>query len=175
MVVPFAVLSGPNLIPGDGWKEVPPYEPEWWRITAADVAFTATTAETARSKKDIEVVKGLDLFEQVRAQEVKPSPDWINALFDSPIYQEQLKLAVRGAPRREMMISLLTTIEARGGSMMKPALAQMLGVPLFRIDGLVQNVSRILNVDGYEVLSFERTTETIALNTNLLKTQFEIK
>jgi hypothetical protein len=139
--VPFAVLSGSNLIPGDGWKEVPPYEPEWWRITAADVAFTATTA---RSKKDIEVVKGLDLFEQVRAQEVKPSPDWIDALFDSPIYQEQLKLAVRGAPRREMMLSLLTTIEARGGSMMKPALAQMLGVPLHRWPG--QNVSRILNV-----------------------------
>ena len=58
---------------------------------------------------------------------------------------------------------------------MKPSLAQALGVPLFRIDGLVQNVSRILNVDGYEVLSFERATETIALNINLLKTQFEIE
>jgi hypothetical protein len=39
----------------------------------------------------------------------------------------------------------------------------------------VQNVSRVLNVDGYEVLSFERTTETISLNVSLLKTQFEIK
>jgi len=70
---------------------------------------------------------------------------------------------------------LLRTIDARGGSIMKAPLAQALGVPLFRIDGLVQNISRILNVDGYEVLSFERTTETISLNTNLLKTQFEIK
>ena len=58
---------------------------------------------------------------------------------------------------------------------MKPSLAQALAVPLFRVDGLVQNISRILNVDGYEVLSFDRNTETISLNTKLLKTQFEIE
>ena len=73
------------------------------------------------------------------------------------------------------MGSLLNTIDARGGSIMKPSLAQALGVPLFRIDGLFQNISRILNVDGYEVPSFERATETIVLNINLLKTQFEIE
>ena len=58
---------------------------------------------------------------------------------------------------------------------MKPSLAQALGVPLFRVDGLVQNICRILNVDGYEVLSFDRSTETITLNIKLLKTQFEIE
>jgi hypothetical protein len=175
MVAPFAILSGPNSIPAGAWKEVPPYEPEWWRITAGDVALTATDAEAARSKKDVEVVKGLDLFEQAKAKKPDASTAWIDALFDSHIYQEQLKLAVRGAPPREVMVTLLKTIDARGGSIMKPSLAQALSVPLFRIDGLVQNISRILNVDGYEVLSFERATETIALNTNLLKTQFEIK
>jgi hypothetical protein len=168
MVVPFAILSG--------WKEIPPYEPEWWRITAGDVTLASTAAEIARSKKaEVETVKGLDLFEQAKAKKREISKDWIDALVESQIYQEQLKLAVRGGSVQEVMVMLLRTIDARGGSIMKAPLAQALGVPLFRIDGLVQNISRILNVDGYEVLSFERTTETISLNTNLLKTQFEIK
>jgi len=173
VVVPLAILSGPNFVAAGGWKEISPYEPEWWRITAGDVA-SADMRTGAATAKDVEAVKGLDLFEQAKS---KPelSQDWIATLFGSPIYQEQLKLAVRGAPPREVVVTMLKTIEARGGSIMKSSLAQALGVPLFRIDGLVQNISRILNVDGYEVISFERTTETIALNSSLLKTQFEIK
>jgi hypothetical protein len=96
-------------------------------------------------------------------------------LLESKVYLEQLKLGVRGGPQREVVTMLITTIDARGGSIMKPSLAQALGVPLFRVDGLVQNICRILNVDGYEVLSFDRSTETITLNTKLLKTQFEIE
>ena len=103
------------------------------------------------------------------------SQTWIDALLESKIYLEQLKLAVRGGPQREMMTTLIKAIDARGGSIMKPSLAQTLGVPLFRIDGLIQNISRILNVDGYEVLGFDRSTETISLNIKLLKTQFEIE
>ena len=174
MVVPFAILSGPNSIPAGGWKENPPYEPEWWRITAGDFALTLG-ADAAKSKKGVEAAKESDLFEQAEAKKPEGSQAWIDALFDSLVYQEQLKLAVRGAPPREVMGSLLKTIDARGGSIMKPSLAQALGVPLFRIDGLFQNISRILNVDGYEVPSFERATETIVLNINLLKTQFEIE
>jgi hypothetical protein len=175
IVVPFAILSGPNFVPTGGWKEIPPYEPAWWRITAGDVALPPSAGDAARPKKDVVAVKGLDLFEQAEAKKPEVFHTWIDALFDSHIYQEQLRLAVRGAPSREVMVTLFKTIDARGGSIMKSSLAQALGVPLFRIDGLVQNISRILNVDGYGVLAFERATDTITLNTNLLKTQFEIK
>lgn len=173
MVVPLAILSGPNTTPADGWKEIPPYEPDWWRITAGD--FVATTATPAKTKA-VEAVKGLDLFEQATVKKQQETGfSWIETLLDSQIYQEQLKLAVRGGPQPDVIITLLTSIEARGGSIMKASLAQALGVPLFRVDGLVQNVSRILNLDGYEVLSFDRSSDTITLNTNLLKTQFDLK
>ena len=169
IVVPFAVISGPGFVPTTGWKEVPPYEPEWWRISAADIALSAKIVERAEAKTQVESVKGLDLFEQAKETKVEPSAEWIEALFSSQIYKEQIKLAVRGAPSREVLISLLKALDARGGSIMKPALAQILGIPLFRIDGLIQNISRVLNVDGYDVLSFERATETIVLQYESVK------
>src|SRR5271165_7075790 len=176
MVIPFAILKGPNSMPSSGWKEVPPFEPEWWRTVGWEAPIKVTGAEGKRPReKDVDAVKGLDLFEPAKAKKDEASQTWIDALLESKIYLEQLKLAVRGGPRREVITTLITTIDARGGSIMKPSLAQALGVPLFRVDGLVQNICRILNVDGYEVLSFDRSTETITLNTELLKTQFEIE
>jgi hypothetical protein len=177
MVIPFAILRGPNSMPSSGWEEVPPYEPEWWRTVGWEAAaIKVTGAEGKRTRKrDVDAVKEPDLFEHAKAKKDKASQTWIDALLESKIYLEQLKLAVRGGPQREVITTLITTIDARGGSIMKPSLAQALGVPLFRVDGLVQNISRILNVDGYEVLSFDRSTETITLNTKLLKTQFEIE
>jgi hypothetical protein len=53
-------------------------------------------------------------------------------------------------------------------------LAQQLGLPLIRVDGLIQNYRRLLNVDGYDVLSYDQPSETIALNIELLRSQFEI-
>jgi hypothetical protein len=176
MVIPLAILRGPNSMPSSGWEEVPPYEPEWWRTVGWETAIKVTGAEGKRpTEKEVDAVKGLDLFEQAKAKKDEASQTWIDALLESKIYLEQLKLGVRGGPQREVITTLITTIDARGGSIMKPSLAQALGVPLFRVDGLVQNISRILNVDGYEVLSFDRSTETITLNTKLLKTQFEIE
>ncbi|MCF3648628.1 BREX-2 system phosphatase PglZ [Synoicihabitans lomoniglobus] len=176
VVVPLAILSGPTETLATGWREMPFYEPTWWRLAGADESVAP--AEVAPKKPKVEVVaavKGLELFDQPDATESAGEASWVDALFETTIYQAQAKLAVRGGPQKQVVASLLETIERRGGSIMKAPLAEALGMPLFRIDGLVQNVSRILNVDGYEVLSFDRAAETITLNTSLLKAQFELE
>jgi hypothetical protein len=119
-------------------------------------------------------VAGLELFERASAG-VEADVGWIEALLNSPIYLEQSTLAVRGAPPKELMTKLLRSIESRGGTAVKQALAQDIGMPQFRVDGLILNVSRILNVEGYEVLTFDRASETVSLNLSLLRTQFELK
>lgn len=169
MVVPLAILSDVRSSVPDGWREVPSYQPEWWRIDASESAPTPT----AKAKTE-KAVEGLDLFEQATAK-AGAGPDWIAALLMCPIYKEQSKLAVRGAPENELMSKLLTGLDARGGTAVKQALAQELGMPPFRVDGLIQNVSRILNVDGYEVIAFDRTSDTVTLNVGLLQTQFDLK
>ena len=67
---------------------------------------------------------------------------------------------------------MLAALDARGGKLTGPALAERLGVPLFRLGGIVSALRRILNVEGYDVLSVDDASETIQLNRDLLDTQF---
>lgn len=170
MVVPFAIVSDARAEIPDGWREVAAYQPPWWNIGA--IAEPAIVTVKSKTKKD---PPKLDLFEHAQVKITSASADWIGALLASSLFQEQSKLALRGAPAEETLRKLLSTLDARGGSLLKPALARELGVPAFRVDGLIQNVSRILNVDGYEVIGFDRSSDTVSLNVRLLCTQFEIK
>lgn len=170
MVVPLAILSDVRADVAEGWQQIPSYQPGWWAIDASDVV----PVPLAKPKPD-KVVAGLDLFEQAVKKEVPAGGGWIDALLQCPIYLEQSKLAVRGAPADDLMTKLLKGLDSRGGTVVKQALAQELGMPPFRVDGLIQNVSRILNVDSYEVIGFDRASDTVTLNIGLLRTQFELK
>jgi len=66
----------------------------------------------------------------------------------------------------------LLAIEARGGKVTRPALARALGVPPLRLAGLLAALRRLLNVDGYPVLSMDEASDTIELNRHLAETQF---
>lgn len=170
VVVPLAILSDVRGRVPEGWIEVPSYQPDWWRLDGSEaVPVPAAAAEPAKKAEN------LDLFELAGTPVEPGGSNWIAALLQSPIYQEQSKLAVRGAPPSDLMTKLLQGLDRRGGTAIKQALAQELEMPPFRVDGLIQNVSRILNVDGYEVLNFDRSSDTVALNLGLLRTQFDLK
>lgn len=169
VVVPVAVLADVRNSVPEGWAEIPPYEPSWWRIDSAEPRPTPLT-----KPKPEKAVEGLELFEQAQAKQLG-GPAWIAALLESPLYQAEAKRAVRGAPNEERMTKLLTCLEARAGTVVRQALAQELGIPLLRVDGLIQNVGRILNVDGYEVITVDRASDSITLNMDLLRTQFDLK
>lgn len=169
VVVPLAILSDVRTGAPEGWKEVASYQPDWWRIDPSE-AMPVSIAKVKPEK----AVQGLDLFD-LAGRGAAPGVGWIEAFLKSPIYQEQSKLAVRGAPADELMTKLLRGLDVRGGIAVKQALAQELGMPPFRVDGLILNVSRILNVDGYEVISFNRASDTVTLNMGLLRTQFDLE
>jgi hypothetical protein len=170
MVVPFAIISDARAEAPEGWCEVAAYQPPWWNLGA--FAEPEIVPVKGKAKKD---APKLELFEHAQVKIASGGADWIGALLASPLFQEQSKLALRGAPTEELLRKLLGILDARGGSLLKPALARELGMPAFRVDGLIQNVSRILNVDGYEVIGFDRSSDTVSLNVRLLCTQFEIK
>lgn len=171
VVVPLAILSNVRGKVPEGWVEMPSYQPDWWRIDGSE----AIPAPVAKPKPE-KATEELDLFE-LAGERASPAEatSWIETLLKSPIYQQQSKLAVRGAPSDELMTKLLQGLDRRGGTAVKQALAQELNMPPFRVDGLIQNVGRILNVDGYEVISFDRSSDTVALNMGLLRTQFDLK
>ncbi len=43
-----------------------------------------------------------------------------------------------------------------------------------RLDGLIARIQRLLNVDGYEILTLSRAENRIELNVTKLKRQFDL-
>jgi hypothetical protein len=78
-------------------------------------------------------------------------PAWIETLMNSPIYEAQRRLAGRSLPAADHVRALLSRLSARGGRLSRPALAQALSAPVFRIGGLVNAARRVLNVDQAQV------------------------
>ena len=172
MVVPCVVLRSANT-EAESWVDRPPYEPDWWSVRSTPQIPAVAELVSARPAHRLTQPQR-DLFEKP----TNPAPvasEWIGKLFESPLYQEQSqRAAVRGAPPVDQFKRFLLLLDQRNGRMIRAQLAQQLGIPLIRVDGLVQNYRRLLNVDGYDVLAYDQPSETIALNIALLKSQFEL-
>jgi hypothetical protein len=173
MVVPFAILHHASTRLPEGWKDVvpSPSQPFWWRLQASDTArLNSTPAALADLTPE---TRGLDLFVHA-ASSIRSDEGWVAKLLSSDVYSEQCVRGVRGAPKVEEMALFIETLNARGGSMPSEALAFRLGLPASRLNGHVQNLARILNVDGYEVVNVDFATGTVVLNIALLKQQFQL-
>jgi hypothetical protein len=160
----------------EGWEDLPPFQPAWWDINRLSREIPAEPARPAPrpARAVAQPVGELDLFAHVAQAPVQPAANWLEALLNSALYREQMRRTARVPKLQDEVPRLLRAVEARGGTVLRSALAQELGLPLFRIDGLVQNAGRVLNLDGYEVIAYDRAAETVTLNLELLKSQFGI-
>ena len=170
MVVPCVVLRSSNTSVPDEWEDLPPYEPGWWSLRP-DIQTGLVEKPLPIRRPSIQ--KQPELF-QAAAENNSSYTDWINQLVASQTYQQQARTTVRGAPSVEPFKKFLSALNNRNGRMQRGQLAQQLAIPLIRVDGLIQNYRRLLNVDGYDVLSYDQPSETIVLNIELLKSQFEL-
>jgi hypothetical protein len=74
----------------------------------------------------------------------------------------------------DRLVRLLDRLANAGGQQMTGALAQALEIPAIRIHGLLAGAQKLLNVDGYPVLSIDRASKAVRLDVESLKTQFEL-
>ena len=101
-------------------------------------------------------------------------PEWIKAFLTSPILAEQKHLAGRTVPADGIIIKLLTALDRRGGKLTSTALARAIDYPLLRLRGLLAVMQRVLNIDGYAVLTRDEASDTVELNRDLLCRQFDL-
>ena len=90
------------------------------------------------------------------------------------MYKSQKELIRRHAPEDELVRQALTALESSGGIMTPAAFSKAADVPAARLDGLIARIQRLLNVDGYEILTFNRNENRIELNVAKLKRQFDL-
>ena len=100
--------------------------------------------------------------------------DWMYDLLRSEVLQNQKKLCGRAVLSDEMIYKFIKTVSSHGGTILQSTLAQSIEQPLTRIRGIISVIQRILNVDGYPVLTFDSASSTIKINNQLLKTQFRL-
>ncbi len=95
--------------------------------------------------------------------------DWIAHLLCSPLF------AAHDTPDDQCVRVLLATLEAHHDRLACRVLEQVLGAPAFRLHGTLAGMQRLLNVDGYQVLAVDDISGTVALNRQLLNTQFQLE
>ena len=92
----------------------------------------------------------------------------------SEIYQAQKARSGRTPPDDVQVIRVLQILEQNHWKMTLPALSDQLGVPAFRLQGLLSSIQRVLNVDGQQVLQVCRTSDSAELNEHLLRLEFSL-
>ena len=69
---------------------------------------------------------------------------------------------------------LLMALDRSGGKLTSTALARAIDYPMLRLRGLLAVMQRILNIDGYAVLTRDETSDSVELNRGLLLRQFDL-
>ena len=99
---------------------------------------------------------------------------WVTGLLVSDVFGRQKQMAGRVRVTDGQVEHLVTSLASRGGTMTSPALASAMGLPEHRLVGLLAVMQRILNVEGYPILDRQESSDTVTLNVQLLKKQFEL-
>lgn len=174
MIVPIAVLSAGVQVPG--WVECAPEYPDWWEEPLS-VPVVPVPVVVAPPPVPSRKGRPTPLFEELDRPvpvAVPTARSWIDVLLGSSVLATQKQLAGRVAPPDEQLRHLLGALDERGGKLTRVALAQRLGLPLVRLGSFVAAARRVLNVEGYGVLTIDEASDTVELNRELLVAQFEL-
>lgn len=184
MIVPIVVLSSHGPYP-DGWTEAPVDTPVWWdepvpeeEVKALPPPVLAPIPHPQGFGPLFDFVQkeasGKSQPEEAKASPVEVHSEWIQTLLTSPLLSAQKKLAGRTVPVDEVFLKLLTALDRRGGKLTTTALARAMEYSPMRLPGLIAILQRILNIDGYAVLTRDEASDTIELNRELLCRQFDL-
>lgn len=195
-VVAPCVLVGwedPTLVDRDRHLQlVGHHVPEWWSrsvptevLRRTDVPPDAAPPKPPRKRKEASAGQlGLPGLEPPAASGAAASaaagaaaapPSAPEALL--PQLAGSAMLAAR-APRKEDRVHVVRAVAfllERSGVAPDTAFAQHLGEPVFRVGGAVSKLQEVLNVDGYEVLGYDRQHKQIFVDRAKLEQQFQVK
>ena len=180
VIIPLVVLDSQNEVM-ENWTAHDLASPSWWKwkesLGGSDEQIYKPIQKRTKAKtpKVDSSQEDLPLFgTTAKKAEPVPSSTWIKDLLSSSVFAQQAEIMGKQAPKNEQIIAFLGSMEKRGNSVLLATLSADLGMPVFRLRGLLSTLCRLLNVDGYAVVQEDRDSETITLDRKLLAKQFEI-
>lgn len=173
MLVPVAVFA-PADQPVDGGTPAAAAPPAWWSDKEAAPPPPPRQTAPVSSRRPARSVEPT-LFGAPAALESSPQPDWIKGLFASEAYKAQRSSAGRLAPPDDSVRTILVALEKGQGRASRSVLAHALGIPEIRVRGLLAGLQRLLNLDGYPVITADESSGAVEWNRTLLRTQFQLE
>ena len=159
-------------------------KPEWWSSTPTATAAVEEPPVILMVPKGQGSLFDFDDVDEVAEGPVPPVPTptkavapkaWVGRLLASEAYKNQKDLVRRHAPEDDVVRRCLEALDGGGGIMTPTAFSKAADVPAARLDGLIALIQRLLNVEGYEILTLNRTENRIELNVVKLKRQFDLE
>jgi len=171
MVVPLSVWASSRQ-DVRGWVDLVEAPPSWWdppSVTPPPPPVQAPVSARARQPAG-----QASLFEQMEQPDAQgqEGASWIDRLLASEVLAAQLTHAGRIRLDPQTLRPLLATLDARGGRAPLDVVGVAVGVPAIRAPGLVSQAQRVLNVDGYGILTLDAATDEVVLNRDQLLEQF---
>ncbi len=159
-----------------GWEALPDCLPRWWNpIEGPPTEARSVSDRTTRGSKEGSGGQG-SLFGGVQMdKEEEPSADWIVRLLSSSVFTAQWRIAGRRAPSEQHVEAFLKALDQYRYRIPRRALAEALGQPDVHIPRVLVALQRLLNVDGYQIVTVDDDPGIIKLNVQLLKKQFQIE
>ncbi len=161
--------------PVRGLQEIGPQAPLWWDVSYPDAPDSVVPPSGARpGHRAASRHGGQQALPGLETPEDRATPDsrLVEAVLGSRTFAVQIKLAGRAASTsqiREALVALLADPAHR-----RPLLA-LPGVSGTRARGAFAMLQRILNVEGYQVLSIDPDGVTAVLDPDLLTEQFGVQ
>lgn len=190
MIIPMALLKPVQREKHpQGWAERLRYLPSWWEeetVEAAPEIEPVSAPPVARAPEPPSRGQ-LPLFQGPRREPEPPPvpetapeapsapPSWPDRIAGTAIYRSQKAIAGRAPLGDNEVRKFLHIMDRRGGTVTAAVLSRELGIHAFRLRGWLASLQRLLNVEGYAILARDEANETITLNIELLKRQFEVE
>ena len=182
-LVPLSVFRPPGVDLPAGWDAVSVAPPGWWDLAAVAAPEPAVPAPKKKPAKSTPAPGQAGLFDDGDAAvepeldaSAEPAPKldapWAEQLLASDAFQVQLGAIRRGKPKTGQVRAALGALHARGGTAGFAVLGQAADMAPGRVPGFVAMLERLLNIDGYGVITVDRTSQEVRLDEVLLRTQF---
>lgn len=171
LVAPCCVLSHGDH-DANVWTEIRRPVPAWWSLEVSPEIQGLIAAPS--TEQDAAAAAEFPLFATVD-EEQEEGTRWIDDLFKSELYRAQRKHAGARAPANDKVRTALKTLNVAGGQVPNTILAARLNMPDLRVRGMVEQLKRLLNVEGYPIIGLTVDEGHVQLNRELLVRQFELE
>jgi hypothetical protein len=157
-----------------GWEALPDGSPTWWHPSEGPLAEArSVSGHMIRGSQERAESQG-SLFGGVHMGEDEPSVDWIACLLNSSVFTAQRRMVGRRAPSQQQVEAFLKALDQHRDRMPRRSLAEALGQPEVHLPRVLVGLQRLLNVDGYQIITVDEESGTVEIDRQLLNEQFQI-